>query len=622
MFRNSMVKTRLIFSGVVSVISIALLSALGIYSLWQSELELERQIKMTEALRHELKADMMHEAMEALVVYSLLQGEKASATERTKLIKTLEKDIEILRNELDTLAAMDLTPEISALLAKVIPIADQFAKDSQTMQALAFSDNAAGLERLPAFQKQFYDFGDAMAPLAKTIERVAEETAVAARAHDMNLLYMLLGISALTIGMVLYNARRITLTISRPLERLRVSLKEVSQGDFGIKIADRMRSDDFGEIAKDIDFISDRVVQTLAEQEALRTEGEAVINRLGAGMKKLSAGDFSERISTSFNEDYEALRIDFNNTVDNLNDLLSKVVQASNGIQARSGEIHGASQDLSMRTASQAATLEETAAALEQMTNSVKTAAQNTKDVETAMTTAREDVEHSGRVVEGAVEAMNEIEASSSRISQIIGVIDDIAFQTNLLALNAGVEAARAGEVGRGFAVVASEVRSLAQRSSEAANEIKVLISTSTKHVQDGVDQVDQAGKALSAVVTQVAHISELVSGISAVSVEQANGITEVNTGVSQLDQVTQQNATMVEDSGTAIQSLNEETHGLNQLVGQFVLRQDTQAGGFSHSDFPQEQPASLAVEDTMFDTDLDLGEVFPEEVSQFQKSA
>ncbi len=587
MFRNTPIKTRLIFSGVVSIFSTLILATMGTYSLWQSELELERQITMTEAVRHELKSDMMHEAMEAMVVYSLLQGESTPASEKETLTAALAEDIEIFHSELDALSAMDLSSEISAMIKNVLPLAETFAKDSQAIQILGFTDNAAALAALPEFQATFHRLGEALSPLAKTIEDLAEERAQAARAHDMKLLYLLLALSAATVALMLFNARKITLTISRPIERLRLALREVSEGDFGVKIANRMRADDFGDIARDIDQISDRVVKTLADQDALRAEGEHVINRLSSAMKKLANGDFSDRIQESFTDDYEALRVDFNDTVDNLNDLLSKVVRASHGIQARSGEIHGASQNLSVRTASQAATLEETAAALEQMTNSVKTAAQNTKDVETAMVLARNDVEHSGRVVEGAIAAMNEIETSSSRISQIIGVIDDIAFQTNLLALNAGVEAARAGEVGRGFAVVASEVRSLAQRSSEAANEIKTLISTSSKHVQAGVEQVDGAGQALSAVVTQVAHISELVSGISSVSIEQANGITEVNTGVSQLDQVTQQNATMVEDSGAAIQSLNNETLGLTQLVGQFRLASKRQTEGPQKQQLP-----------------------------------
>ncbi|MEP4036584.1 methyl-accepting chemotaxis protein [Pseudophaeobacter sp.] len=392
----------------------------------------------------------------------------------------------------------------------------------------------------------------------------------------MNMLYTLLAVSVLTVSIMLYNARKTTLTITRPIERLRSALKEVAKGDFGIRIASRMRADGFGEIAHDIDLISERVVETLATQEKRRAEGERVITRLGSGLQNLSKGNFSDRISEVFDDEYDPLRVDYNETVDNLNELISKVVLASQGIQGKSSEIRVASEDLSTRTASQAATLEETVAAMEQMAISVNTAAENTKEVEQAVVTARSDVEHSGRVVEGAIAAMNEIEASSSRISQIIGVIDDIAFQTNLLALNAGVEAARAGEVGRGFAVVASEVRGLAQRSSEAAKEIKILIGTSSAHVQDGVQQVDGAGKALEAVVLQVAQISELVSGISAVSANQATGINEVNIGMSQLDEVTQKNATMVEDSSSAILSLNNETSGLTQLVGQFVLHKDS----------------------------------------------
>lgn len=600
MFRTLPIKKRLVLSGVISILAIVTLATISVYSLWQSELELERQIEMTEATHHELTADLKHESMDARVIYGLLKGPGASATKRASIQTALEEDIEVFRSALIALRNMDISPEITALVDQTIPLGEEFIAASQKTLLIGFSGRDQGLKALPEFDRTFQALDEMLHPLGRELKKFAAESALAARAHDMQMLYLLLSVAVVTIALVLHNARKVTLTITRPIERLRTALRDVAEGDFGLKISDRMRADDFGEIAHDIDMISERVLKTLEEQNVLRGESERVITRLGTGLRKLSAGDFSDRISGTFNDDYESLRVDYNETVDKLNELLSQVVQASSGIQARSGEIHGASQNLSVRTASQAATLEETAAALEQMTNSVNTAAQNTKDVEAAVIEARADVEHSGRVVEGAIEAMNEIEASSSRISQIIGVIDDIAFQTNLLALNAGVEAARAGEVGRGFAVVASEVRGLAQRSSEAANEIKILISTSSKHVQDGVQQVDGAGKALSAVVRQVAHISELVSGISNVSVEQANGINEVNIGVSQLDQVTQQNATMVEDSSSAIQSMNSETLGLNQLVGQFVLRTE-------HDDFDDELTAETVYGHGVDQDDYDL---------------
>jgi methyl-accepting chemotaxis protein len=603
----------LLISGITAVTSILVLAVLAVYSLWQSELELERQIAATEAVRQELTADLKHEVIEGMVVYGLLQGHALSKAEQTELKARMTEASGIFLNELRELQKTQTDPEISALLETALPLAQEFVADSQALQQQGFRDNKQALEKFPDFLAKFVPLAQALYPLGRRIEKLAEETAVEARAHDMKMLYGLLGVSVLTILIVLYNARKTTLTIIRPIERLRLALKDVAKGDFELRIAKRMRADDFGEIAQDIDMISERVVETLAEQEARRKEGERVISQLGSGLREMSKGNFSGYIVEVFDEEYEPLRIDYNETVDNLNDLISKVVLASKSIQGRSGEIQVASEELSTRTASQAATLEETAAALEQMATSVNTAAQNTKEVEQAVVTARADVEHSGRVVEGAIAAMTEIEESSNRISQIIGVIDDIAFQTNLLALNAGVEAARAGEVGRGFAVVASEVRGLAQRSSEAAKEIKTLIRTSTGHVQEGVQQVDGAGKALGSVVQQVAQISDLITGISAVSANQATGINEVNIGMSQLDEVTQKNASMVDESNSAIQSLTNDMLGLNQLVGQFVLRDGPEqdgllqvgAAGAAEQEVWQPNPAEMHIDPDSEDIDL-----------------
>ncbi|MBC7477338.1 MAG: hypothetical protein H7317_04495, partial [Pseudorhodobacter sp.] len=252
------------------------------------------------------------------------------------------------------------------------------------------------------------------------------------------------------------------------------------------------------------------------------------------------------------------------------------VVETAESIQSRSREISQSSEDLSRRTENQAATLEETAASLDELTASIRTAAESAREVEGIVRSARHEAEESGLVVQGAVKAMTEIEHSSDQISQIIGVIDDIAFQTNLLALNAGVEAARAGEAGKGFAVVASEVRALAQRSSAAAREIKTLISASTQHVGRGVEQVGRAGTALENIVARVSHISTLVSNIASAAAEQSTGLAEINLGVTQLDQVTQQNAAMVEQSTAASQSLNQEAASLAELVAHFTVRKAT----------------------------------------------
>ncbi|WP_139792928.1 HAMP domain-containing protein [Pseudophaeobacter leonis] len=403
MFRNMPINTRLLISGITAVSSIVFLASLSIYSLWQSELELERQISVTEAVRQELNAGLESERMEGVVVYSLLQGEQLSAADQAALAEQLVQESQVFMTSLKALQAVPTSPEISALAEITIPLAEEFIVSSQAIQTLGFQDNGAALAALPAFFEERALLKKDLHTLQVDIAEFARTSALAARAHDMNLLYSLLGISALTILVVLHNARKTTLTITRPIERLRIALRDVAEGNFEIRISDRMRQDDFGEIAHDIDLVTARVVETLAEQDARRAVGEGVIARLGSGLQNLSKGNFSDRIAEVFDDEYEPLRVDYNGTVDNLNELISKVVLASKGIQGRSSEIQDASEDLSTRTASQAATLEETAAALEQMATSVTTAAQNTKEVEDAMAIARSDVEHSGRVVEGAI---------------------------------------------------------------------------------------------------------------------------------------------------------------------------------------------------------------------------
>ncbi len=311
--------------------------------------------------------------------------------------------------------------------------------------------------------------------------------------------------------------------------------------------------------------------QQAERERAERAEAQAhVVDGLASGLGKLAEGDLTTRLSEPFAEDYESLRRNFNEATEKLEDALKAVVLNSRGMLTGVQEISQASDDLSKRTEHQAATLEETAAALDEVTATVKQTASGAAKANSVATETRGDAEASGQVVREAVVAMGEIEKSSSQISQIIGVIDEIAFQTNLLALNAGVEAARAGDAGRGFAVVASEVRALAQRSSDAAKEIKGLISASSQHVGAGVKLVGQAGKALEDIVKRVADVSALVSDIAASAQEQATGLAEINTAVNQMDQVTQQNAAMVEQSTAAAHSLRQEAEELARLVSRF----------------------------------------------------
>jgi|CXWL01.1.fsa_nt_gi methyl-accepting chemotaxis protein len=334
-------------------------------------------------------------------------------------------------------------------------------------------------------------------------------------------------------------------------------------------------------LADDITQIENDRMAAEAERDARAAEQTTVVTSLASGLRQLAEGNLTSRITTSFTADYEQLRADFNEAMSKMQEAMKSVVVNAGGIRTGAGEISQASDDLSRRTEQQAASLEQTAAALDEITATVRKTAEGSKQANALVATTRSDAEASGQVVQETVAAMAEIEKSSKQISQIIGVIDEIAFQTNLLALNAGVEAARAGDAGRGFAVVASEVRALAQRSSEAAKEIKGLISASSQHVETGVDLVGDAGKALRGIVAKVGEISGLVSEIAASAQEQATALAEVNTAINQMDQVTQQNAAMVEQSTAASHSLTQEADELMGLIARFQTGAPAvQAGG------------------------------------------
>ncbi|QPB22274.1 PAS domain-containing methyl-accepting chemotaxis protein [Rhizobium sp. 007] len=296
------------------------------------------------------------------------------------------------------------------------------------------------------------------------------------------------------------------------------------------------------------------------------------VDQLAGSLQALSDGDLTQEVATPFIPTLEKLRIDFNAATSKLRKAMQGVSENATGIAAGAQQIRSASDDLSKRTEQQAASVEETAAALEEITTTVADSSNRAQEAGQLVRKTRDNAERSGTVVRSAVDAMGKIETSSAEIGNIISVIDEIAFQTNLLALNAGVEAARAGDAGKGFAVVAQEVRELAQRSAKAAKEIKELITASNEHVKSGVALVGETGKALEEIVAQVNQVNANVIAIVESSKEQATGLKEINTAVNTMDQGTQQNAAMVEESTAAAHSLAREADALFQLLGQFNI--------------------------------------------------
>ncbi|APH73564.1 globin-coupled sensor protein [Aquibium oceanicum] len=309
-----------------------------------------------------------------------------------------------------------------------------------------------------------------------------------------------------------------------------------------------------------------------AEKQEAKDRQDNALQAIRLALSTLAKGDLRARIDTPLGDEFETLRADFNLMANGLETAIANVSQVSNSIGGSCDEIGQASDDLSRRTEQQAASLEETAAAVEELTASVKRSSEGANAAAEKVVAARQDADRSGKIMTDAVAAMASIEKSAHEISQIIGVIDEIAFQTNLLALNAGVEAARAGEAGRGFAVVAQEVRALAQRSAEAAKEIKSLIQNSTTHVENGVKLMDQTGKVSERIISQVIEIDQLVAGMASSSREQSTGLAEINTAISHMDQATQQNAAMVEETTAAVHSLRNEAGELVRAIASFSV--------------------------------------------------
>lgn len=331
-----------------------------------------------------------------------------------------------------------------------------------------------------------------------------------------------------------------------------------NSGDFSERIAVTGKQGFFQTLATGINSLLDTNEKAFNE----------VLRILGA----MSAGDLTQRITDDYSGTFARLKEDANGTVDKLTSMITQIKQATDSINTASKEIAAGNLDLSRRTEQQAASLEETASSMEELTSTVKQNAENAKQANQLAIGAADVAGKGGKVVSDVVVTMSSITDSSKKIADIIGVIDGIAFQTNILALNAAVEAARAGEQGRGFAVVASEVRSLAQRSAAAAKEIKTLISDSVEKIQGGSELVETAGRTMDEIVNSVKRVTDIMGEITAASLEQSQGIEQVNQTITSMDEVTQQNAALVEEASAAARSLEEQAGGLSESVGSFRL--------------------------------------------------
>jgi methyl-accepting chemotaxis protein len=475
-----------------------------------------------------------------------------------------------------------------------------------------FTDLHAAAKRVADFGGKDIDKAkEAMAEVEKKIDQINSEligftnqlekrtndmaAATSERAQKSIILNVLTGFSALLICLAL-GVWVSTAKIASPLSQLAQRMGLLAQGDLNVEIEGQSRGDEVGAMAKAVQVFKDNALalksaeaaaaeqRQAADAERLRNEAmqreaaeqvRKVVEGLGAGLERLAKGDLTYRLTDEFADEYRKVRDDFNEAIGQLQETIANIARANAEVSNAASEISSSTTDLSQRTEEQAASLEETSASMEEISATVKKNAENAQHANRLTQSTREVADRGGAVVAQAVTAMARIEESSRKIADIISVIDEIARQTNLLALNAAVEAARAGEAGRGFAVVASEVRSLAQRSSQAAKDIKDLITNSSGQVREGVDLVNKAGASLTEILDSIKNVAAIVADIANASSEQASGLEQISRALSQMDQATQQNSALVEENAATAKTLEDQQLAMSEQVGFFRFDAD-----------------------------------------------
>ena len=519
----------------------------------------------------DLQADFLPPPMVVIEPYleaTLLIRDPASLTQRRASLTRAERQYR--SGVVHWKAAMQAQPAIRGPLERATREADLFWSelDDRLLPAMQRGDMTAANASYAHLSAIYADHRASVRPLLAAVGAVQRALGEESRRRLLATTVILVAIGLWFVVQTVVALAYVFRQVLRPVGDMARAMQRMADGDLELQLAGGDRTDEIGTMVSAVE-----VFRLAAQSQRTNArKQETVVATLTTALSDLGNGDLTYRIGTTLPEDYRELARSFDAAMTRLSQTLSRVSESATRVKVATGDLRSASDDLSLRTEQQAAALEQTAAAIHQMTAAVTEAANGANQTDSIVRSVRRETEESGVIVRRAVDAMGAIERSSNEISDIISVIDGIAFQTNLLALNAGVEAARAGDAGRGFAVVASEVRALAQRSADAARDVKSRILASSALVHDGVSLVIETGRTLDNIFVRIGEASDLVSGIAQSSEQQARGLTQVNVAVSEMDGVTQQNAAMVEQATAAARQLAGEADALAEDVAGFRL--------------------------------------------------
>jgi methyl-accepting chemotaxis protein len=588
------ISQRLMTLGITAFTGIGVIVGLGWYQQTKVEEELLRITQISSLLQtmNELKStnlDLILTAMDTIV-------DKDDKVVHPERLQTMKQSTTYLQQEMASVKTL-------ATLLGRSDLAESLPRDIEKVAQLILVDLKALVES-GADDDKFDAIDDAIDGTGEQISsRLQDLTELAAARSQATVeetqdvlksslaMQLSFGLAAMVlVGLLQYMQGRI---IRRSINGIKHSLQRIAAGDCAEPVPGVQGSDEIGDMARATEILRvsslDKIrfeAETqdertrLQDEERQRIETERrtadafrkATQELAQALTRLSDGDLDVSLTTPFPADLEPVRGDFNRLTTKLQTIIREINGNSGSIQANAQQMRSAADDLAKRTEQQAAALEETSAALEQITRTVRTATERAEAARQRVSNAKDFAESSSSVVNDAMSAMQRIEDATGEIGKIINVIDEIAFQTNLLALNAGVEAARAGDAGKGFAVVAQEVRELAGRAAGAAKDIKALVTRSSAEVQTGVDLVKATGDALTRIGDDVLKINDDVSMIATSAREQSTGLTEINTAIGQMDQTTQQNAAMVEETNAASHTLASDADNLTRLMSQFQL--------------------------------------------------